>query len=126
MQAQLEDEGRAERHCGAGSRRAAPTSQAWVTIAVASGSYRVDATQLLAPNRCQAGIASARQVAMYVAHVTLGLSMTEVGRCFGRDRTTAGHACRLVEDLRDDDRFDYALAHMEAAALKLAHFSREP
>ncbi len=43
---------------------------------------------------------------MYVAHVTLRLSMADIGRGFGRDRTTVVYACHLIEDLRDDDDFD--------------------
>jgi chromosomal replication initiation ATPase DnaA len=53
--------------------------------------------------------ASARQVAMYLAHVSGGLSLTEVGRLFGRDRTTVAHACSKVETRRDDPLFDRAL-----------------
>ncbi len=71
---------------------------------------------LRAPTRCRAPVAFARQVAMYVAHVSFGYSLTEVGRLFGRDRTTAGHACRMVEDRRDDPAFDDMLAAIEAAA----------
>ena len=41
---------------------------------------------------------------MYLAHVTCGLSLTEVGEVFARDRTTVAHACGRVEDLRDDRR----------------------
>ncbi len=73
----------------------------------------------MAPSRDKAPIALTRQVAMYVAHVTLGLSLTQVGRKFGRDRTTAAHACRLIEDMRDDADFDFALEHLEQAALRL-------
>ncbi|GGA76181.1 hypothetical protein GCM10011385_32740 [Nitratireductor aestuarii] len=36
----------------------------------------------------------------------MGLSMAEVGRGFGRDRTTVMHACHLIEDMRDDAEFD--------------------
>ena len=43
---------------------------------------------------------------MYVTHVTLRINMSDVGRGFGRDRTTVVHACHLVEDLRDDEDFD--------------------
>src|SRR5947208_7954986 len=42
--------------------------------------------------------AFARQVAMYLAHVAWGLTLTEVGNVFVRDRTTVAHACGLVED----------------------------
>jgi hypothetical protein len=34
---------------------------------------------------------------------------------FDRDRTTAAHACRTVEDCRDDPRFDAALDCLERA-----------
>ena len=47
---------------------------------------------------------------MYVTHVTLGMSMPEVGRGFARDRTTVRHACHLIEDMRDDVDFDRAIA----------------
>lgn len=54
-------------------------------------------------------IANARQVAMYIAHVNCGLSLTDVGRQFGRDRTTVAHACLRVEMRRDEALFDRAL-----------------
>ena len=58
------------------------------------------------------GVASAvlaRQVAMYLAHVACGLTMTNAGCLFRRDRTTVAHACLIVEDRRDDPMFDRAL-----------------
>lgn len=58
-------------------------------------------------------IAFARQVGMYVAHVALELSLTEVGMLFNRDRTTVAHACSRVEDQRDDRTFDRALELLE-------------
>ena len=63
--------------------------------------------------------AFARQIAMYLAHVGFGLSMADVGRAFGRDRTTVVHACHLIEDRRDERRFDDLLDHLEQAALAL-------
>ena len=63
--------------------------------------------------------AFARQIAMYLAHVGFGLSMAEIGRAFGRDRTTVVHACHLIEDRRDDIRFDLMLDHLEQAAIAL-------
>ena len=50
---------------------------------------------------------------MYLAHVACGLSLTEVGQVFARDRTTVAHACGLVEDLRDDPAFDRSLELLE-------------
>ena len=64
-------------------------------------------------------VASARQTAMYLAHVVFGISLTRVGICFGRDRTTVRHACALVEDRRDDHRVECGLNALEAALLSL-------
>jgi chromosomal replication initiation ATPase DnaA len=54
-----------------------------------------------------------RQITMYVAHVVLSLSMTEIGQVFGRDRTTVAHACHVVEDRRDDAAYDAFIAAVE-------------
>ena len=58
--------------------------------------------ELVAHSRRSPSVAFARQSAMYLAHVSFGLSFSEVARGFRRDRTTAAHACQLVEDRRDD------------------------
>ncbi len=75
--------------------------------------FGVPKSDLSKPSRGKAPVALARQVAMYVAHVTCGLSLTEVGLIFARDRTTVAHACAVVEDKRDDPVFDRALELME-------------
>lgn len=48
----------------------------------------------------------ARQVAMYVAAVGFGMSYGRVAAALGRDRSTVQHACRVVEERRDDPAFD--------------------
>ncbi len=63
--------------------------------------------------RGRANVALARQVAMYLAHVACGLTLTDTGRLFGRDRTTVAHACGVIEDRRDDPLFDRALDLLE-------------
>lgn len=68
---------------------------------------------LYASTRCEASAAHARQVAMYLAHVGCGLTFTDVGRLFGRDRTTVTHACSVIEDKRDDRTFDDTLNLLE-------------
>lgn len=65
------------------------------------------------PTRGRAKVAMARQVAMYLAHVACGLNLTEAGELFGRDRTTAAHACQVVEGRRDNADFDRALQLLE-------------
>lgn len=67
-----------------------------------------------------------RQIAMYVAHVVLRLSLTDIGIAYGRDRTTVGHACHVVEDRRDDaayDRFVAGIERIVSSALELREVS---
>lgn len=58
-----------------------------------------------------------RQIAMYVCHVTLRMTMTAIGDGFGRDRSTVAHACAVVEDRRDNRDFDEFVAAVERVAL---------
>lgn len=74
-----------------------------------SNVFGVDADCLWTETRGVRDIAEARQVAMYLAHVTCRMSLTQVGEMFGRDRTTVAHACLRVEYRRDDPNFDRAL-----------------
>lgn len=103
---------------GISSRRPEMIACAVVEQAVAL-SYGVAAPELRAPTRCRAPVAFARQVAMYLAHVVCGLSMTSVGVLYGRDRTTVAYACALVEDRRDDPDFDRSLEQLELAIAAL-------
>jgi chromosomal replication initiation ATPase DnaA len=57
--------------------------------------------------------ARARQLAMYLSHVIYGRSLSEIGHAFGRDRTTVSYACALIEDMRDDPRFDAEVCALE-------------
>lgn len=84
---------------------------------IASALFGVSGRDIRKPGRSSHGIARVRQVAMYVTHVVLQLSMTEVGSGFGRDRTTVCHACHIVEDLRDDPDFDRIVSSIEHIAL---------
>jgi len=76
--------------------------------------FDVPLEELRASSRGSAAVAFARQSAMYLAHVVLGMRYSEIGRLFGRDRTTAAHACRTVEDRRDDPLIDLQLEVLEA------------
>lgn len=90
-------------------------------IAVA---FEIKVRELRSPTRGTAEAAFARQVAMYLAHVSCGLSFTAIGRIFHRDRTTVAHACELIEDRRDDARVDRTLDLLEAVIARLAHVTR--
>lgn len=92
--------------------RAAQVALTQETIARA---LDVSVVELRSPTRQRAPVALARQVAMYLTHVAFGFSLSAVGRHFGRDRTTAAHACRQIEDRRDDRDFDMLLDRLERA-----------
>ena len=64
----------------------------------------------------------ARQIAMYLAHVACGLTMTQIGQLYCRDRTTVAHACHVIEDLRDDPDLERVIVMIERIAE--AAFSR--
>lgn len=84
-----------------------------IVAAAVAAAFLIPIPELVAARRRSAPVAFARQQAMYLAHVALGLSYTDVGRAFGRDRTTAAHACRVVEDRRTDPGLDAQLALLE-------------
>ncbi|MCB1424699.1 MAG: chromosomal replication initiator DnaA [Brucellaceae bacterium] len=85
-------------------------------IDLAAELFNVPGRELRAPGRNVTAVVRVRQLAMYVAHVALQLTMGEVGKGFGRDRTTVVHACHLIEDLRDDADFDAVASRLERAA----------
>lgn len=90
-----------------------------VVEAAVAATFAVHPAALQGKSRGVFVVAFARQAAMYLAHVAFSLSYTEVGRAFGRDRTTAAHACRLIEERRDDPAVDALLAALEAVCHSL-------
>jgi chromosomal replication initiation ATPase DnaA len=75
--------------------------------------FMVGRDDLWSGTRGRPRVAFARQVAMYLAHVAWGLTLTDVGHLFSRDRTTVAHACGLIEDSRDDPMLDRSLELLE-------------
>ena len=69
-------------------------------IDLSAAYFNVSSRQLRQAGRCVQSISRVRQVAMYVSHTGLGLTMTDVGKGFCRDRTTVMHACKQVKKLR--------------------------
>jgi len=92
-----------------------------VTAIASAAAFAVSVGEIGAASRRSSYVALARQSAMYLAHVAFGLSLSDVGRAFGRDRTTAAHACRLIEERRDDPSVDALLSALEGACVALRH-----
>ena len=82
-------------------------------IAIVARHRNVPIRLLTHQTRSRLPAARARQLAMYLAHVVQGRTLTEVGEAFGRDRTTVSYACALIEDMRDDPGFDDEVSALE-------------
>ena len=85
----------------------------WCLLRFVAAARGVPTRQLLASSRGEADVAQPRQLAMYLMHVVLGRLYLDVGRFFGRDRTTVSYACALIEDMRDDAEFDAEVSRLE-------------
>ncbi len=88
-------------------------------IDLVSTLFGVCGREMRQSGRSHPQISRARQIAMYVAHTVLELSMKEVGRGFGKERTTVLHAVHLVEDMRDDPEIDELIGRTEHLATTL-------
>lgn len=84
-----------------------------VTERVVEQVFGISRLELSGTSRGHARAAFARQIGMYITHVVCGLTLTDVGRAFERDRTTVAHACGVVEDRRDDPLFDQTIERVE-------------
>lgn len=85
---------------------------AFVTHLVAMATD-VSPGSIVANGRTSAAAARARQMAIYLTHVSFHWSLTRVAFAFGRDRTTCAHACHKIEDMRENAAFDARLAALE-------------
>ena len=88
--------------------------RAGMTQIVVAHAYGVPLDELRAPKRGAAQTALARQVAMYLTHIVFAVSMGDIAKSFGRDRSTACYAIQRVEALRDDPELNRTLGWLEA------------
>jgi hypothetical protein len=86
-----------------------------IVLACVVSAFGVSPGEIAGRSRGLAHVALARQVAMYMHHVVLRQTLTAIARRFARDRTTVAHACRVVEDRRDDPAFEECLDAIERA-----------
>ena len=74
---------------------------------------------IMSSGRGTPSVSLARQIAMYLTYAGLGMSQSRVAFAFERDRSTVGHACRLIEDRRDDPDFDAWLEQLETGLVSV-------
>lgn len=101
----------------AGTREERTLALCEALIDITAALFNVSSKDLRRAGRTSNGVSRVRQVGMYIAHVILRLNMRDIGKAFGRDRTTVLHACHLIEDLRDDEEFDRIITMTERVAL---------
>ncbi len=95
-----------------------------LVLGLTSRAFCVPIEGLSVRNRSARHIAYARQVAMYLMHVTFGGTYQDTGKALGRERTTVAYACSLIEDDRDDVRFDNKLSELEECIARLWYVER--
>lgn len=96
-------------------RRHHDLNAARLAAGVVGYAFDLDGQGILAARRGNQDLARARQVAMYLAHVSFGMSLARVAYAFSRDRSTVAHACHVVEDWREDPDFDLWLDRLETS-----------
>lgn len=99
----------------AGIGRKEPVPMTGFVEALVESAFGISRSALRTPGRGTARVAFARQVAIYLSHVHLGLTYSAAGRFFGRDRTTAAHACGVIEERRENASLDSLLDCLERA-----------
>ncbi len=75
--------------------------------------FGVHLVALSAEGRGKRRVAFARQTAMYLCRLVFVMRLSEIARCFGRDRTTIAHALSRIEEAREDAAFDAKLRLLE-------------
>ena len=88
-------------------------------FAVVASAFGLSRRALRQAGRDDARAVFARQVGLYLLHVVFSLPMQTVGRICGKDRTTVAHACRRVEDFRENAAFDAFMHDLELAVSAL-------
>ncbi|KQY95417.1 chromosomal replication initiator DnaA [Caulobacter sp. Root1455] len=86
---------------------------AFITHAVALATG-VAPSDIASTGRTSKAAARARQIAIYLAHVNFNWPLIRVAFAFNRDRTTCGHACHRIEDMRENAAFDARMSVLEA------------
>jgi chromosomal replication initiation ATPase DnaA len=93
--------------------------EAKLAAALAAFTLGIDPDAIVTDRRGTDAVAWARQVSMYLMYVTSGLSLAKVAAAFGRDRSTVAHACRIIEDRREDPAFDAWVDNLQSVFERL-------
>lgn len=114
-----------ERAAAAPRAVAADAARCQLAMQLAAHRFDVSRATMLVRGRGSRRASVARQVAIYLAHVALGVPIGAIAKQFRRNHSTAVFACRQVEDRRDQPAFDVAVADLELAIRVLLELALE-
>lgn len=103
-----------------GSQQRIDKNQARLAVSLVGYALEVKAEDILLPERGRRELVRARQIAMYLSHVAMSMSLSRVAFAFERDRSTVAHACHRIEEMRDDAQFDAWLEALENGLVTFA------
>lgn len=89
-------------------------ARARLAASVSSFALDVGVEEILDGGRGCADASFARQIAMYLCYTIFELSLARIAAAFARDRSTVAHACRAIEERRDEPKFDHWVGALEA------------
>lgn len=71
-------------------------------VDIVSDHFGLTSQEIYSKNR-SAKIANARQITMYLCRKYISMSLSDIGKGFGKDHSTVSHACdKIEEDLKND------------------------
>lgn len=103
-----------------GSQQRMDRNNAYLAVSLVGYALEIKAERILQPKRGPRDLVRARQTAMYLTHVGLGMSLSRVAAAFERDRSTVAHACHRIEEMRDERAFDVWLETLEQGLATIA------
>ncbi|MEQ1769157.1 MAG: helix-turn-helix domain-containing protein [Devosia sp.] len=109
---------RAASRASAQRRRIESDARAVVVFDLVAAATGVPVARLMQLGRGTVTVSEARNLAMYMLHVALGLSYAEVATLLGLNRSTIAYACARIEDERDNNGFNEMLDTLEAIICK--------
>ena len=103
-----------------GSQQRMDINNAYLAVSLVGYALQIKAERILQAARGPRDLVRARQTAMYLTHVGLGMSLSRVAAAFERDRSTVAYACHRIEEMRDEAEFDIWLETLEQGLATIA------
>ena len=98
-------------------------SRAQLATGIVAFALGYDLRDMISRTRGTKPACTARQLAMYLTYTAFSMSLSRCAQAFVRDRSTVAHACRAVEDRRDDAVFDQWIDGLETGLKLLASYA---